>query len=119
VRSEWLVKPENERMLVDFLKANILAFRKANSDFDWFLERYRQYASVKEAKTETGMTLRPIWERLRSEVQAWPNDMSFSVKEFQDLLPAYKATDAIRGTVKVEDVVDTRYVQQALKELRS
>lgn len=117
VRSDWLAKPENERALVDFLKANILAFRRANTDFDWYLERYRRYATIKDAKNESAATLRPIWERLRTEIGAWPNNMSFSVKEIQDLMPSYKAADAIRGTVKVEDVVEPKYVQQALKEL--
>ena len=47
VRADWLNKPENERALVDFLKAQLMAFRKANSDFDWYLDRYRKYASLK------------------------------------------------------------------------
>ena len=38
VRADWLNKPENERALVDFLKAQLLAFRKANSDFDVLLK---------------------------------------------------------------------------------
>jgi hypothetical protein len=62
-------------------------------------------------------TLRPIWEKLRNEVKAWPNDGNFSVAGIQAMLPASKAADAIRGTVKVEELVDTRYMQQALKEL--
>ncbi len=61
----------------------------------------------------------PIWERLKGEVGAWPEDMNFSVRELQDLLPGYKAADAIRGGVKLEEVVEPRYVEQALRELRS
>ncbi len=43
--------------------------------------------------------------------------MNYSLQAFQELLPAYKAAGAIQGTVKVEQVVETRYVTQALKEL--
>lgn len=118
VRADWLAKPENERALVDFLKATITAFRRANSDFDWFLDRYRKLGTGADAKTETAANLKPIWERLRSEVKAWPADGAFNVKEFNELAPAYKASDAIRGTVKMEDVVEPKYMQQALRELR-
>lgn len=117
VRADWLDKPQNQRALVDLLKANILAFRRANSDFDWFLRMYRKHASLKDAKTATEAEVRPNWERIRNDIKAWPDDMSFTLKEAQGLLPAYVAAEATRGTAKVEDVVDTRYVEQALKEL--
>ena len=117
VRTEWLRKPENERALTDFLKANLIAFRRANADFDWYLDSFRKYVTLKDADKMTAATLRPIWEKLRTEVRAWPNDGNFSVAAIQAMLPACKAADAIRGTVKVEDIVETRYLQQALKEL--
>jgi NitT/TauT family transport system substrate-binding protein len=117
VRTEWLRKPENERALTDFLKANVIAFRRANTDFDWYLEGFRKYVTLKDADKMTAVALRPIWEKLRSEIRAWPADGNFSVAAIQAMLPACKAADAIRGTVKVEDVVETRYLQQALKEL--
>jgi len=117
VRADWLKKPENERALTDFLKANLIAFRRANADFDWYLESFRKYATLKDADKTDAATLRPIWEKLRTEVRAWPNDGNFSVASIQAMLPACKAADAIRGTVKVEDIVETRYLQQALKEL--
>lgn len=117
VRSEWLEKPENERALVDLLKANIMAFRKANSDFDWYLEMYRKHASLKGAKDETAANLRPIWQRMRDEIRAWPDDMRFSLAEVQTLMPTYQAAHAVRGTVKAEDVIEPKYAAQALKEL--
>ena len=117
VRTEWLAKPGNERALTDFLKANLIAFRRANTDFDWYLESFRKYVTLKDADKTSAETLRPIWEKLRNEVRAWPNDGNFSVAAIQAMLPACKAADAIRGTVKVEDIVEPRYLQQALKEL--
>ena len=117
VRAEWLSKPGNDRALTDFLKANLIAFRRANTDFDWYLDSFRKYATLKDADKTPAATLRPIWEKLRTEVRAWPSDGNFSVAAIQAMLPACKAADAIRGTVKVEDIVETRYLQLALKEL--
>jgi len=117
-RTDWLDKPQNQRALVDLLKANIIAFRKANSDFDWYLQMYRKYSSLKDAKTVTEPVLRPIWERIRNDIKAWPNDMNFTQAEAASLVPAYKAAEAIRGTARVEDVVEPKYVQLALQELK-
>jgi NitT/TauT family transport system substrate-binding protein len=117
VRTEWLGKPGNERALVDFLKAQLVAFRRANTDFDWYLESFRKYATLKDADKAAAATLRPIWEKLRTEIGAWPADGNFSVAAIQAMLPACKAADAIRGTVKVEDVVEPRYLVQAQREL--
>lgn len=118
VRADWLGKPQNERALVDLLKANIVALRKANSDFEWYLQMYRRHASLKDAKTITDPALRPIWERIRNSIKAWPDDMNFTVNEAAGLMPAYQAAGAIRGTARIEDVVEPKYVQQALRELK-
>jgi len=117
VRNDWLAKPGNERVLTDFLKTNLIAFRRANADFDWYLDSFRKYVTLKDADKMSAATLRPIWEKLKNEVRAWPADGNFSVAGIQAMLAACKAADAIRGTVKVEELVDTRYMQQALKEL--
>jgi NitT/TauT family transport system substrate-binding protein len=117
VRAQWLEDPQNERALVDLLKANIIAFRKANTDFDWYLQMYRKYSSLKGAKTVTEAELRPNWEYVRNDIKAWPNDMKFTLAEAKQLIPAYIGADAIRGTAKLEDVVEPKYVEQALREL--
>jgi NitT/TauT family transport system substrate-binding protein len=117
VPGAWLRKAENERVVVDLLKANITAFRRANRDLGWYVEQYRKHATTKGAREESEDTLRNIWDRLAREIKAWPNDMHYSLEAFREVLPAYKAAGAIQGTVKVEQVVETRYVTQALKEL--
>jgi NitT/TauT family transport system substrate-binding protein len=117
VRTEWLARPGNERALIDFLKANLIALRRANTDFDWYLHNFRKYVTLKDADKTSAEMLRPIWEKLRGEVKAWPVDGNFTVAAIQAMVPACKAADAIRGTVNVAEVVDTRYMQQALKEL--
>jgi ABC-type nitrate/sulfonate/bicarbonate transport system substrate-binding protein len=117
VRADWLRRPENERALVDFLKSTLIAYRRANEDFDWYLERFRKYVTLPDAAKTTPEHLRPIWTRLKDEVRAWPRDAGFTVGQFRDLLPSYKAADAIRGTAKLDEVVEPKYLQQALKEL--
>jgi NitT/TauT family transport system substrate-binding protein len=117
VPGAWLRKPENERAVVDLLKANVVAFRRANRDLGWYVEQFRKHVTTKGAREETEESLRGVWSRLATEIRAWPPDMNYSVAAFQEVLPAYKAAGAIQGTVKVEQVVETRYVAQALKEL--
>lgn len=119
VRKAWLEEPRNRRALVDVLKANLTAFRRANTDFDWYLAMYRKYCSQPNAAQETAANLRPIWDKLRTEIRAWPNDMNFSMEEIRDLLPAYRASDAIAGTVRAEDIVDASFLRQALSEMTS
>lgn len=117
VRSDWLQKPENERAAVDVLKAILIAYRKANSDLTWYTQTYRKLTANRDAQEMTEEKMRPIWERIRSEIRAWPEDMNVSIEALQNLLPAYKAAGAIAGTVKVEEVVETKYIRQAVAEL--
>jgi ABC-type nitrate/sulfonate/bicarbonate transport system substrate-binding protein len=117
VRAEWLKKSENERALVHFLKANVMACRKANSDFDWYLDSFRKYVTLPDAAEMTAEKLGPIWQILKDEVRAWPSDGAFGVKDVDDMIPFCKAAGAVRGVVKAVDIVETKYMQQAVKEL--
>ena len=65
----------------------------------------------------TAEKLRPIWQKLKDEVRAWPSDGAFAVKDIEDMIPFCKAAGAVRGTIKADDVVDAKYMQQAVKEL--
>lgn len=118
VRADWLEKPENQRAAIDVLKAILMAYKKANSDLSWYTQMYKKISANTDAKDMTDEMMRPTWERIRSEIRAWPEDMNVSIPALQALLPAYKAAGAIAGTVKVEDVVETKYIQQAVAELR-
>ena len=81
----------------------------------------RKLSQVRHAQgrgqDDRGHVAADLGEAAQPRVRAWPTDGNFSVAAIQAMLPACKAADAIRGTVKVEDVVETRYLQQALKEL--
>lgn len=116
--ADWLKKPENKRAAVELLKANLMAFRRANKDFAWYADEYRKQSTVKDAAKTPDETIRPVWDILRQQVNAWPANMdTFTVENFTELIPVYKAAEALEGTVNVEKVVDRTYLGQALKEL--
>lgn len=117
VNGGWLRKPENQRVAVDAVKASIMAFRRANGELAWFADRYRKHATIPKASEETDQALQPLWQGLVKDVRAWPVSGELNVEAFRELLPVFKAADAVAGTVKVEQVVDTSFVDQALKEL--
>ncbi len=117
VNGAWLRKAENQQAAVAVMKAVITAFRRANTDFPWYLEKYRKHATLPRAAEATAEELRPLWQGLVQEVRAWPPSNDFTVEHFRELVPVYRAAGAIAGTVKVEEVVDPLYVGRALKEL--
>ena len=117
VPGAWLRKPENQRVAVDVMKATITAFRRANTDLAWYTEKYRKHATIPKAAEATEEELRPLWRGLAQEIKAWPPSDDFHLETFRELLPIYKAAEAVAGTVKIEQVVDTTYTEQALKEL--
>jgi NitT/TauT family transport system substrate-binding protein len=117
VNGAWLRKPENQRVAVDVAKASLTAFRRANTELGWFADQYRKHATIPKAKEETNATLQPLWEGLVKDVKAWPGSGDLQVEVFRELLPVYQAAEAVAGSVKVEQVVDTSFMDQALKEL--
>ncbi len=116
-RGDWLSKKENQRAVVDVLKAEMTCFRKADSDIDWYTSVYQKYATVPDAKKATPESLKPLWDGLTREINAWPPHMELNVETFRQLSTLYKSAGAIRGTVKVENVIDPSFVQQAASEL--
>jgi NitT/TauT family transport system substrate-binding protein len=117
VSGDWLQKPENQRMAIDLQKAVITSFRRANRDLGYFGDAYRKYCTLKGASKTTDDQLRPTWELMVKEIRAWPDDGMFKRKYFQELLPVYKAVGAYPKDPDLNTLIDTRYVNQALKEL--
>lgn len=116
--TEWLKKPENKKAAADLLKANLMAFRKASSDYSWFAAQYRKHSTVAKAAEQGDDVIKPVWEALVKQVNAFPGKMdSFTVQNFKDLIPVYKAAEALEGKADVEKVIDRSYLDQALKEL--
>jgi NitT/TauT family transport system substrate-binding protein len=117
VQGPWLEKSENQRAAVDLNKAMITAFRRSNADFSYFATGFRKYATIKDAEKASDDELKPIWQKLSRDIKAWPDDGGFRREYFKELLPVYRKAGAIKADPKLERVVETRFVEQALKEL--
>lgn len=113
----WLKKPENEKALIALLKANIAAFRRANTDFAWYADMYRRYATLPNVAKETDASIRALWDGLANDVKSWPPQDGPDPDDIERLVPLYKAAGAVRGTVKARDFVVLDYVKQAISEL--
>ena len=118
VSSKWLEKPENQRAAVDLLKATVIAFRKANSDPKWYADMYRKYGTKKSMKKASDAEIEVVRQALGKDIGCWPENMKHSLSVYKDLLPVYKSAGAVKGTVDVSKVVETKYIEQALKELK-
>jgi NitT/TauT family transport system substrate-binding protein len=113
----WLKKKENERAVIDLLKAQMTAFRKANADIGWYTEGYKKHVTLKEAKDATPEKLKPLWTGLTQQIKAFPNVMEVKLEYWEELLPVYKQADAIQGKVKVADILEPSLAKQAASEL--
>lgn len=113
----WLKNKENERALVDLLKVNIAAFRRANTDFDWFAGVYRRHATIPDIAKASDASIRPLWDGLVNSVKAWPANGGLDPSDIDELAPLYRAAGAAQGKIKGKDLVVTDYVRQALSEL--
>ena len=113
----WLENADNERMMIDLVKATITSFRRANESYDYFAEGYRKFSTAADAATVTDETLRPIWEQLSQTIRAWPDDGGFRREYFEQLLPEYRNAGVLSANLDIGSVVDTTYVERALTEL--
>ncbi|MEQ9328408.1 MAG: hypothetical protein RJQ21_14070 [Rhodospirillales bacterium] len=67
--------------------------------------------------TATDAEIEVVRQALGVEIGCWPNNMDHKLNVYEELLPVYKAADAVKGTVDLSKVVETSLVDQALKEL--
>jgi ABC-type nitrate/sulfonate/bicarbonate transport system substrate-binding protein len=117
VSGKWLAKPENQKATEALVKATIIAFRKANSDPKWYAEMYRKYGTKKNMQTASDAEIEVVRQALGQDIGCWPDDMKHSLSVYQQLIPVYKSADAVKGTADVSQVVETEYVEKALKDL--
>lgn len=113
----WLKKKENERAVIDLIKAQMTAFRKANTDPAWYAAGYRKHVTLKDADKATEESIKPVWEGLSKNIGAWPAKIEMKMEYWHDLLPVYKQAEAIQGKIKPEQVVETSLARQAVSEL--
>jgi NitT/TauT family transport system substrate-binding protein len=117
VKGSWLKDKENERAAIDLLKAQMTAFRKSDDSVDWYADQYRKQVTLNGAKDATNAQIKPLWETLTTEIKAFPRNVEISPDDFHELLPAYIKAGAIRGTVKVDQVIESSLARQAASEL--
>jgi len=115
----WLKKKENERAVIDMLKAEMTAFRKADADLNWYTDAYRKHVTLKDAKAATPEQLKPLWEGLTKEIKAFPPVMEMKLEYWDDLLPAYIQAGAVQGKIKPAQVIEPSLAKQAASELGS
>jgi NitT/TauT family transport system substrate-binding protein len=117
VPGAWADDKNNERAAIDLNKAMIKSFRLATSEYDYFAKGFRKYATVPKAAEVTDEALKPIWQKLAKEINAWPIDGGFKREYFEELLPVYLKAGAIKSKPNLNKVIETRFVEQALQEL--
>jgi NitT/TauT family transport system substrate-binding protein len=103
---------------VDLLKATVIAFRKADSDPKWYAAMYRKYGTKKNMKKASDAEIEVVRQALGKDIGCWPENMKHSLSVYKELLPVYKSAGAVKGTVDISKVVETKYIEQALKELK-
>ncbi|HEY9212320.1 MAG TPA: ABC transporter substrate-binding protein [Ancylobacter sp.] len=115
---KWLETDDNKAGAVAVLKAVLTSFRKTNADYAWYKEQVGLYASSKSLQQSDDAFLKPVWQTLTTDIKAFPNDMqSMTPDEFAEMLPVYKEAGALKGTLKLDGIIDRTYVDQAIKEL--
>jgi len=117
VSGKWLAKPENQKAAEDLVKATIMAFRKANSDPTWYAEMYRKYGTKKNMQTASDAEIEVVRQALGTDIGCWPDNMKHRLSVYQQLIPVYQSANAVKGTVDPGNVVETKYVEKALKDL--
>ena len=117
-RASWLKSDENKAAAVAVLKSGLKSFRQSNNDFAWFKAQTHLYASLDYLRDATEETLRPVWQTLSQVAHTFPPNMeTMTVDEFAKVLPVYKETGALKGTVDLHSLIDRTYLEQAIKEL--
>ena len=117
VNNDWLAKPENAKAAVALNKAMVASFRRANKDYDYFAAGYRKYATIPGAANTSDAVLRPVWQKLSTEIKAWPDDGGFKRDYLRQLLPVYRKAHIIRHDPDLARVMEPRFLDQALSEL--
>lgn len=117
VGSDWLAAEENQRAVVDLLKATITAFRRTHDDPQWYYDMYRKYGTGSDMAELSDEEIEVVRQALGEDIGCWPRDMNFNRAAFEELVPVYRNLDLLEGEVDLQAAVETRFVEQALEEL--
>lgn len=114
----WLAAPENRETAVAFIRAQLKSFRRANDDFGWYADMFRKYTTAPNGKSMGDDQIKAGWEILSRDVKAWPGSMeTLTVENFENLLPVFKETGALNGTIDMSKALDLSILEEAKKGL--
>lgn len=117
-RTDWLRQDENKQAAIAVLKSALTAFRHTTRDYGWYKSQVAQYASAKDLREAGDDLLKPVWETLSQRIHAFPGSMEQMTPDaFAKVVPVYKKTGALQGTVDLARIIDRSYLEQAIKEL--
>lgn len=116
VSDEWLSDPANKAIAKDVLKATAMAFRRTQDDFAWYADMYRKYGTNEKMANASDDEIRMTYDYL-VENGVFPRDLNHDRAVYETLLPVYVDAGAVRGTVELDDVVDTQLSDAAVAEL--
>lgn len=117
VSGKWLKKKENERAAVDVIKGVMRAIKKTREDPDWYVEKYRKWATTK-LKGVTDDDIKKLYNALKNDLGLWPEDLGYSHEKFDKVRILYQDAGYDKGTVKTEDLFLMEYYDQAREELK-
>ncbi len=116
--SSWLKSDDNRKAVVVLLKEVLSAFRKTNSDYDWFKTQIKTFASSKDLKESDDTFLRPVWVALTQDLKVFPDSMqTLNVDEFSKMISLYRKAGALKKAIDVNALIDRSYLDAALKEM--
>ena len=117
VNGDWLAKPDNQRVVVDLMEAQLRANRSATTDFPWFANMFRKYSNDRDAAKWPDERIRGEWSLLTQEVKAWPAPMPLDVAEFNKLIPIYEKAGIVSAGASFDKIIEPRCLAEAQKRL--
>jgi NitT/TauT family transport system substrate-binding protein len=117
VNGKWLENPDNQRVVVDMMEAQLRANRSASNDFAWFAGMFRKYSNDRDAAHWPDERIRDEWTLLNSEVKAWPEPMPLDVRAFDAMIPIYQKAGIVGPGASFDAIIEPRYLAEAQKRL--
>lgn len=117
VNGAWLERPENQRVVVDMMHAQLMANRRATNDFDWFARMFRKYSNDRDAPHWPDDRVRAEWTLLAKTVKAWPEPMPLNLADFNKLIPIYQKAGIVSAGASFDKIIEPRFLEEAQKRL--
>jgi len=117
VNGKWLENPDNQRVVVDVLEAQLRANRSATNDFAWFAGMFRKYSNDRDAAHWPDERIRDEWTLLTREIKAFPEPMPLDLAAFNTLIPIYEKAGIVSPGASFDSLIEPRFLAEAQKRL--